>query len=334
MFFLAVIITALFLSLLLVPCMINLANKRNIIDMPSGTLKTHTQPTPYLGGVAVYLSITIASLLFFQAQLWLMLFLTGTGFLCITGLMDDIFTLDPKTKFLTQSAGCVTLIIALTAATGITPPLPIIGLSLFFMFTIVNAVNLVDIMDALAATACLTALIGSACLSWMTNSLVFTLELTAIGALLGFLWYNRKPAQIYLGDAGSLTLGGALGFVVLFHSWQETLSYDYFMIPSLAGIVLIELIYLMIIRTAKGLPVYLGSPHHFALYLKRQNWSWGAIISFVFIAGMSLNTLIVGYKLAYISFTQTWIMFLVGLLVWTYIIYCRSSEATQSQDRT
>lgn len=301
--------------------MMYVARKKQIIDHPKGELKTHTQATPYLGGVGIYISLVITCLLLLPPSLWLMLFLTGAGFLCLTGLIDDIFTLDSKTKFLTQTAGSVTLLISLSSLTGVTPTTPLLIASLFFMFTMVNAINLVDIMDGLAGIICITAVTGSTLLSFLYKSELLTLELTVIGAILGFLWYNKKPAQIYLGDAGSLLLGGVLGFFILQHSWQITFSYDFFIVPCIAGVALIELVYLMIIRTKLGLPFYLGSPHHFAHYLKNKGWDWHSIIGFTFLAGITLNALVLSYAQELISFWFVWVLLIAGLIPWTFIIY-------------
>jgi len=320
-------------ALVLTPLMISLAKKKNIIDHPRGDLKTHAQPTPYLGGVALYFALLLSCFLLQPLSLWMLLFLTGAGFLCFTGLIDDIFTLDPTTKFLTQSAGCATLLISLSSMTGITPSVSVTLASLFFMFTVVNAVNLVDIMDSLAGTVCLTTLIGSATLSWYAKSPLLFCELATIGGLLGFLWYNKKPARVYLGDAGSLLLGGIIGFFILKHSWQYSFSQNFFVIPSLVGVALIELVSLIIIRTKLGIPFYLGSPHHFAQYLKRAGWSWLSIIGFVFAAGMALNGLVIAYAQGFISFKTVWLLLSAGLIPWLYIIYAPSNAKGQSQDR-
>lgn len=329
------LVAALMATLLFTPLMIRCANAFNIIDVPHGSLKTHTAPTPYLGGIAIYASLVISSIAFLGITSWLALFLAGAGFLCLTGLIDDIYTLAPETKFLTQSAGCVTLLSSLTALTGITPSPLMLLASLFFLFTIVNAVNLVDIMDALASTICVIAMAGFAALGFLLHiPQALMLAACVIGALLGFLWFNRKPARIYLGDSGSLALGGILGFFVLLYGWSPTLTEHYFLAPCIAGVALIELVYLMIIRTAKGLPLYLGSPHHFALYLKRLGWNWWAIISFVALAGCILNCLVIACFMSLISLPQMFIILGLCLIPWTLIIYRTPTSATQSPPRT
>lgn len=314
--------TALFLSLVLTPLMIRCANKFNIIDTPKGDLKKHDAPTPYLGGIAIWAALAVSSILFLGLTSWLALFLAGTGFLCITGLIDDIYCLAPSTKFILQTAGCVTLLISLTAITGITPPAYMLALNLFFLFTIVNAVNLVDIMDALAGTTALISMLGFIALAIIdSNSTALLLGTAVTGAIMGFLWYNKRPAKIYLGDAGSLTIGGILGFFALLYGWGTTLGANYFVGPCITGIVLIELIYLIIIRSYLKIPVYLGSPHHFAIYLKKLGWSWGAIIFFVATSGLILNGLVIASALGTISITQLFAVLFASLIPWTLIIY-------------
>jgi UDP-GlcNAc:undecaprenyl-phosphate GlcNAc-1-phosphate transferase len=327
--------SAVILTLIATPIMINLAHKFKIIDTPHGTLKTHAHPTPYLGGVAIFAAVAISSIAFLGGSSWLALFLAGTGFLCITGLIDDIYTLTPATKFTLQGAGCTTLLISLSAVTGITPPLPVLAASLFFLFTLVNAINLVDIMDALASTIALVAMLGFMALGiFSSNSIITSLGAPIVGALLGFLWYNRKPARIYLGDAGSLLIGGVLGFFALLYGWGPTFGPKFFLAPCIVGIALIELVYLMAIRTAKRLPVYLGSPHHFAIYLKKLGWAWEAIIGFVTLAGTILNMLVLACAAEFISLPQLFIFLLLGLIPWTLIIYRTSTSTTQFPPNT
>jgi phospho-N-acetylmuramoyl-pentapeptide-transferase len=74
-----------------------------------------------------------------------------------------------------------------------------------------NAVNLADGLDGLATGLCAIAAAGFALLGALTgNELVLLLGLALAGACLGFLWFNRHPARVFMGDVGSLALGGAL----------------------------------------------------------------------------------------------------------------------------
>ncbi|MBM3894158.1 undecaprenyl/decaprenyl-phosphate alpha-N-acetylglucosaminyl 1-phosphate transferase [Candidatus Dependentiae bacterium] len=313
---------ALVISLILTPLMIKVAEKTKIIDVPSTPHKTHAAPVPYLGGVAIYLALFATTIFFLKMYAWVGIFLTGAGLLCLTGLVDDKYTLDAKAKFVLEGAGCVTLLIAVNAATGVTPPLFFMGVSLFFLWTIVNAVNLVDVMDLIASTTTALSLCGLISLSIIAghNSLLL-LEVIALGAVVGFMWYNKKPASIYLGDAGSLLLGGILGFFILTHVWKSEQFFEIFSIPVVAGVILLEVIALIVIRLQLGLSPVLASPHHYVHFLQRKMWSWNQIIALTSFAGIILNGLVVAYRLSYIPLYLLWLTLFVGLFVWLFIVY-------------
>jgi phospho-N-acetylmuramoyl-pentapeptide-transferase len=93
--------------------------------------------------------------------------------------------------------------------------LPLICLGgLFWVFVMAftsNATNLADGLDGLAAGLCAIAALGFAAIAWIQwRHEVAMFGLAVAGASLGFLWFNRHPARMFMGDVGSLALGGAL----------------------------------------------------------------------------------------------------------------------------
>ncbi len=116
------------------------------------------------------------------------------------------------------------------------------------------------------------------------------LPLVALGgSLMAFLWYNRPPARIYLGDAGSLWIGGFLAIVPLFFSWGSYNAHGYLTQFFILSIPLIEVFSLIVIRSYKRLPFYLGSPHHFCHYLQANGWSKRWILLYVAVISVVLN---------------------------------------------
>ena len=188
--------------------------------------------------------------------------------------------------------------------------IPDLGLA-YILFTVVvlvgasNAVNLTDGLDGLAigtfaiAAAAFTALsyvTGHRVLAQYLNLVHFeTAELTIfcgslVGASLGFLWYNSYPAEIFMGDVGSLALGGALGTVAILIK-QELL------LPIVGGVFVLEALS-VIIQVASfkttGQRVFKMAPlhHHFELI----GWSEPKVITRFLILGIifalfSLTTL-------------------------------------------
>lgn len=84
-----------------------------------------------------------------------------------------------------------------------------------------NAVNLADGLDGLAAGLCIIACVGLMVAAGISSGspTILTFGLALLGALLGFLWFNRHPARLFMGDVGSLALGGALaGMAMMLHT--------------------------------------------------------------------------------------------------------------------
>ena len=207
------------------------------------------------------------------------------------GLIDDIFAISPFKKLVGQSVACLCFLQAglyfkepflahFLPAIFCTPGIIFfVGmfLSLWWMLSIINAINLIDIMDGLAVTVSFVALLGMALYSGAFDTGVLVLPF--LGALAGFFFYNKPRASIYLGDTGSLVLGGILATVPFVFGWGVSCRWGMIFAPPLVLLIpLLELCWLVWIRTSLRIPFYYGSPHHFALYLKKWGWSTKKIL--------------------------------------------------------
>lgn len=226
-------------------------------DGPETHLKK--QGTPTMGGVMIILATTISTLCFapWDSQyIWLSLIVfIGFG---VIGYLDDYLKikrrnsdgLSSKQKYLALSIFSLLPILILYFTNNnddlTTLHIPLFSWELqlgfvfviFAYFTVVgasNAVNLTDGLDGLAIIPTLFCAIGFAILAVDIGGFgVFsgymihqTLPLTylcaaLIGACIGFFWFNSYPAQIFMGDVGSLAIGGLLGFISVLLS-QELL---------------------------------------------------------------------------------------------------------------
>ena len=138
-------------------------------------------------------------------------------------------------------------------------------LALFMFSGSSNAVNLTDGMDGLAAGVTLIALIPFAVIAWMREEFnLVLLILCLVGALFGYLYYNKKPARIFMGDTGSLALGGILAALAMVLKEEVALIF-------IAGIPVIETICVLIqqisVRTFHK-RVFVYTPIHYAFRIK------------------------------------------------------------------
>jgi len=315
-----------FCTFWLIPVFSFLAVRIGLIDVPDGKIKKHANPTPYLGGAAVYCGFASGLIFSFSFTSTTLFFLLGVVPFLFLGLIDDIMPLRPSKKFLGQ---CVITIFLLHVGIYLKEQFFYIywhkALFILWILTVVNAFNLIDVMDGLATVVALGAISSFMSIALIQNNSEIVLPLAALGgSLMAFLWYNRPPAQIYLGDAGSLWIGGFLAITPLFFDWSSHNVYGYLAPVFILSIPLLEIASLIIIRSSKGLPFYLGSPHHFSHYLQANGWSKRLILFYVALISVALNVVACLYVQGIValpmliaislSFLCAWLLFLMPKL--------------------
>lgn len=190
--------------------------------------------------------------------------------------------------------------------------IPYLFFIVFVLLGSSNAVNLTDGMDGLATSMTFIAMaaLTSLCyvssdrrwsdildITWKPEAAELTVFCGAmVGASLGFLWYNAPPAQIFMGDVGSLAIGGALGTVAI-------LTKQEFLLPFIGGIFIIEAISVMLQvgyfkftkkTTGQGSRIFRQAPlhHHFQMSgWKEPKIVFRFIIVAILFALLSLSTL-------------------------------------------
>jgi len=293
----AAFLVATLLSLYLTPQARAAALRLGIVDRPDGKLKTQREPVPYLGGLAVFLAYLLALglLTAFDRQVLAML-LAGTLALLV-GLVDDFGVLSPVPKVLGLGVAVFALLRARVIVELVELPFALHWLlAALWLLLLANAWNLVDVMDGLAPGLALIAAGGMAVVGIFSGQGDLALPAAALaGAVLGFLPTNFPPARIYLGDAGSLSLGLTLGALALAVRWSEVSPAGFLAPLALFALPLSEVAFLVVLRARRGIPFWQGSPDHVALRWRslRQGdgkgvllrlWVWQAAFSGVGVA--------------------------------------------------
>jgi len=274
-------------TVLIVPVFKGLAHTFGFVSTP-GIRKTHTQPTPMLGGITIFVPFCLIFTCFFVLSLtdrlspyhadklqMLSLFL-GSTWIMLLGTLDDRVPLGWRKKLLGQIVG--TLILVLGGHTIATATLPLfgpvdfglLGIPLFMIavIAITNAINLIDGIDGLAGGICFFAALTSGIIG-LSNGDLFpaTISFTISGSLLGFLMYNFPPASMFLGDGGSMLIGFLLGTLAMsaqaIAPGQRLGTSVMILVPFLPfGIPLFEVGLSIVRRWFRGQAVFLGDGDH------------------------------------------------------------------------
>lgn len=234
------------------------AHKFRVYDYPEKR-KIHSKPMPLLGGLAVYVSFVAALLLNFHFSWELKGMIVASSFVMISGLLDDINDLSASGRLIIQIL-CSLLVIAfgvrLKLVTDAFPYGAFIdgAITVLWIVGITNAINFLDGLDGLAAGLSLIISTTFFIIAYQTGQTYFAfLNIALAGACLGFLFYNFKPAKIFLGDAGSSFLGFSLAVLAVMGEWSADRPVVAFSIPLLVlAIPIFDVIYISVSRIAQG----------------------------------------------------------------------------------
>ena len=273
------------LTCVLTPVVRQLALRKGFVDCPQRARKVHQQATPRLGGAAILFSLLTVSLLAgftvpqYREMLWgnnpiIGIVLLGSLGIFVIGFLDDLARLSPKIKLFGEFliAGIVvwgadfsfTHVQFLGLGSISFPQWVGFGLASLWIVGLANAINLIDGLDGLASGITLAGLIAVTVVGHLAGITGVTfLSTLLIGCLLGFLVFNSRPASIFLGDCGSLTLGYLAGCLTFLASFREGGVIDG-IFPCLAfALPILDSVFAIFRRTLRGRSPFSPDMEHF-----------------------------------------------------------------------
>jgi UDP-GlcNAc:undecaprenyl-phosphate GlcNAc-1-phosphate transferase len=270
-----------------------LARGAKLLDYPGGR-KLQASPVAYLGGLAVAAPITLGSLLIIFTSISIDLknqFFLGLIFpslaIAFIGLLDDLYQLPAWPRFIAQSGVGVITSLTLYLSDG--------GVQLFddpwingvltsvWVITIINALNFMDNMDGLATSLSIVISFSLFILSYLNGQyLVAALCMALVAACIGFLFWNRKPASIYLGDAGALYLGFLLAAISIRVDVNSDTEIIRVLVPLLIfAIPVIDITQVVISRIVKGKSPFEGGRDHLSHLLLNKGLSESKVLGLI-----------------------------------------------------
>lgn len=224
----AAMLVAVLVTMVTMPLVKRLAISMGAIDMPGvkGTdseRHLHTNPTPRMGGLAIFLGFFVAFTMFIQLNQRLTAILIGVLIILIVGMIDDCRGLSAGVKFVFQIIAAVIAVSGgnviryfgvpefISQSGHLNLGIMAVPVSVFWIVLITNAVNLIDGLDGLAAGV---SAISSVCLVVValgySDMTVAVICAALAGGCIGFLPFNVSPARIFMGDTGSTFIGFVL----------------------------------------------------------------------------------------------------------------------------
>jgi UDP-GlcNAc:undecaprenyl-phosphate GlcNAc-1-phosphate transferase len=243
----------------LTPILIRLARFLEVLDLPA-MRKLHAEPTPLLGGLAIYAAFGVSILANSILDNQVVAIMVGASLLVVIGILDDVWGLPAGVKLLAQ---LIAVAVVLNSGVVLTLfPQSVVGrvanagLTLIWLLGITNAMNFFDGMDGLATgLSIITAGFLGFFAALTFQPFMGWLAAAVVGGCLGFLPFNlrpKRPAAIFLGDAGSTFLGFVLAALAVKGEWAEDSIIDVAAPVLIFWIFIFDMTYITIDRIATG----------------------------------------------------------------------------------
>jgi UDP-GlcNAc:undecaprenyl-phosphate GlcNAc-1-phosphate transferase len=270
MIYLFVLVTAMAISMAIIPAMMRLAPLLGLMDLPDPR-KVHAKPIPRVGGLGIVLGSLIPVLMLAPRDKLLIAYSLGCVILFVFGLWDDRREIGHYWKFLGQCGAAFIVIFygdlyitSIPLLDGVMIPKAVsIPFTIFAIVGMINAVNHSDGLDGLAGGETFVSFGVIAFLVYSasgTSALV--VALAALGGILGFLRYNTHPAWVFMGDAGSQFLGFTLGFLLIVLTQRVNPDLSPALVLPLVGLPVPDILIVLAKRMREGRNWFKATRNH------------------------------------------------------------------------
>ena len=222
----AALVAALLVSFVSTPVVKALAQRMGAMDVPKDARRMHDHPIPRMGGLAIFFGFMLSVLVFLPLTEQLRGMLLGASLIVVLGILDDIYALSAKLKFVVQIVAALIAVSQGNVITVLSNPnifsddpfwdlgILSVPVTVLWIVGITNAVNLIDGLDGLACGVSTISSMTMLVIALVVAEADVAIIMAALaGACIGFLPYNLNPAKIFMGDTGSTFLGFVLAVV-------------------------------------------------------------------------------------------------------------------------
>ncbi|MPW27187.1 undecaprenyl/decaprenyl-phosphate alpha-N-acetylglucosaminyl 1-phosphate transferase [Alkalibaculum sp. M08DMB] len=293
------------IAIAVTPIIAKISIKIGAVDKPNNR-KVHEKIMPTLGGLSIFIAFVLGHVFFGYPHFQFKAIMAGSIIIIITGIIDDIYDLDPKLKLIAQMVAA-SIIIFSGGLYLRSINLPIIGLvelnyfgyflTYLWIIGVTNAINLIDGLDGLAS--------GVATITFMTMYILAIIEgdyfvmaytLILAGASTGFLAYNFHPAKIFMGDTGAMFLGYIISVLALMGFKNAT--FISFVVPILIlGVPVFDTAFAIIRRKLRGQSFAQADKEHIHHLLMTSNASQTKTVLIIYAISILFSAVAIIYTL-------------------------------------
>lgn len=301
-------VVSLLVSLITMPFLMKLANIVHFTDKPSKR-KQHKKPTPLCGGIALYAGFFASYFIFYKdedVKKQLAVFV-GATMIVLIGLIDDWYKTKGKEfaifpRLVIQLLSAILVFKAGIAFLGFTNPFTGLYielnstiqfiLTITWIFGVTTVINWSDGMDGLAGglslISAITFLVAAFILNQNESAIV---SVMLVGTILGFLYYNRYPARVFMGDSGANFLGFILSITALDGAFKQTTIMSLF-IPILAlAVPIFDNIFVIFKRFLEGKPVYQADRSQIHFRLEEKGFTTVQVVNYIMLISLAFSVI-------------------------------------------
>jgi UDP-GlcNAc:undecaprenyl-phosphate GlcNAc-1-phosphate transferase len=324
---------------LLTPLVARLARRLGAVD----ALKARglaSEPTPLLGGLAIFAGALIAALLFMPDSDRTRGILVAAALITLVGAWDDARDLPPAAKLAGQVIAALILVNADVVVRNIT--FPFLGalefgdlggpLTVLGLVAVMNVVNFSDGVDGLAAGVCAISAIAFSVIAFdLGRDVAGVLAALTAGAALGFLVHNFHPASVFMGDCGSNLLGLLLGAAIVEGSLKTNALVALVAPLVILAVPFLDTSFVVAKRIKYRRPVYRGDSNHFHHRFHRIGFSQRRTVLYLYawtvtMAGLAVALRFIPYSDNSGHLDPGWTAamaacFIVALAASAYLVY-------------
>lgn len=323
-----IIIFTFLCSSFIMPIMKKIAIHIDAIDVPrdeEGHRHIHNKPTPFFGGLGIFLSFLLGYMLFGTQSVQMNSILIGSFIIVLTGIIDDIKPIKAWQKFLGHiiAASVIAFYGHITlnniTAFGFSLDFGILTypITILFIVACANIINLIDGLDGLSGGVCSIFFLTIGIIGLYqgrAGSLVMILTFIMLGATLGFLLHNFYPSTIFMGDCS--TFVGFIISIISILEFKGPALTSFFVPLAILAIPILDTLFAIIRRSLKGKPLFSADKEHLHHQLLGMNFSQRTTVLIIYGIDIlfSISTILYTVKNAKIGQIIYIILFIV--IVW------------------